>query len=290
MAQDVSPEWIGIDHRADSATVWAMRGTEVLATRELAIGVSTGAADLADHLRGLISDWQIADGTQIITCGAAAPPRDMADFRAVPCAPLAATPATTPLRIAGLRQASPPDLMQGDETRIAGFLSLNPDWGGVICLTGPQSRWVQISAGEVVSFQTFMTGELAALLSDRSTLQPAVAIDTWDEAAFAEALAETMSRPEKLAARLYGIHAHSLLGETSATSRARLLGYLIGAELAAARAYWLGQQIAVIGADDLAAPYVAALAAQGVPATRASAKRMTLAGLCAAYRLVGAKA
>ena len=33
----------------------------------------------------------------------------------------------------------------------------------MICLPGATSVWAQISAGEVVSFQTFLTGELLGL-------------------------------------------------------------------------------------------------------------------------------
>ena len=66
--------------------------------------------------------------------------------------------------------------------------------------------------------------------------------------------------------------------------RAELSGLLIGAELAAAKPYWLGQNVAIIGADTVAMPYVSGLAAQGVTATRADATNMTLAGIKTAYR------
>ena len=59
---------------------------------------------------------------------------------------------------------------------------------------------------------------------------------------------------------------------------------MIGAELAAARPYWLGMDIAIIGADAAARPYASALLSLGASATLADAERMTLAGLTAAYR------
>jgi 2-dehydro-3-deoxygalactonokinase len=67
-------------------------------------------------------------------------------------------------------------------------------------------------------------------------------------------------------------------------ARARLSGLLIGAELAAAKPYWLGQQIAVIGEGSLSKLYVDALSAQSAPATQVQAAAITLAGLAAAYR------
>ena len=54
--------------------------------------------------------------------------------------------------------------MRGEETQIAGALALLPDFDGVFCLPGTHSKWAHVSAGEVVSFQTYMTGELFALL------------------------------------------------------------------------------------------------------------------------------
>jgi phosphonate metabolism protein PhnN/1,5-bisphosphokinase (PRPP-forming) len=84
----------------------------------------------------------------------------------------------------GLRQGKPADVMRGEETQIAGFLALNPNWDGVICLPGTHSKWVHISAGEVVSFQTFLTGEMFALLSQASVLRHGMQGDGWDDAAF----------------------------------------------------------------------------------------------------------
>ncbi len=50
-------------------------------------------------------------------------------------------------------------------------------------------------------------------------------------------------------------------------------------ELAAAKPYWLGQRVTLIGAEKLSAAYSRALAAQGIEATRFNATDCTLAGL-----------
>ena len=87
-----------------------------------------------------------------------------------------------------------------------------------------------------------------------------------------------------MANRLFTLRAEGLLhGLGTEAATARLSGLLIGAELAAARPYWLGQRIALIGAPKLAAHYAAALALQGVVAETANATECTLAGLTAAY-------
>ena len=40
--------------------------------------------------------------------------------------------------------ASPPDVMRGEETQIAGALRLLPGYDGVLCLPGTHSKWVHI--------------------------------------------------------------------------------------------------------------------------------------------------
>jgi hypothetical protein len=70
---------------------------------------------------------------------------------------------------------NPPDVMRGEETQIAGFLAAAPGFDGVLCLPGTHAKWVQISAEEVVSFRTFMTGEMFDLLSAQSVLRHSIA-------------------------------------------------------------------------------------------------------------------
>lgn len=287
-------EWIAVDWGTSNLRVWAMQGTRVLARAASSAGMAGLARDgFGPALAELIDDWDVPHETPVIACGMVGSRQGWAEapYRSVPCTPLDAGLIKVPdtdrnVRIVpGLKQDTPADVMRGEETQIAGFLALNSGWDGVICLPGTHAKWVQISAGEVISFQTFMTGELFALISGHSVLRHSVATDAWDADAFAQAVSDTLSRPERLAAGLFAIRAGDLLQATPpGTSRARLSGLLIGAELAAARPYWLGQNVAVVGADATAGHYVDALAAQGVPATNADAERMTLAGLKAAYR------
>ena len=160
----------------------------------------------------------------------------------------------------------------------------HPNFDGVICLPGTHTKWVHISAGEVVSFQTFMTGELFALLSTQSVLRHSVDTEAFDQDSFTTALGDVMSRPQVIAAQLFSLRAASLIGDQSAAQgRARLSGLLIGLELAGARPYWLGQNVAIIGADTLAKHYQSALLLQGVDAQLYDVTDMTLAGLAAAY-------
>jgi len=294
MQTQITPEWIALDWGTSNLRGWAMQGGEVLAKATSDAGMGGLARDgFEPALQHLIADWTVTPKTPIIACGMVGSRQGWveAPYRPVPCTPLGGTGVAAPsdtltVRVLpGLRQATPSDVMRGEETQIAGFLALNPGWDGVICMPGTHTKWVQVSAGEVISFQTYMTGELYALLSTQSVLRHSVSSEGWDDAVFDFTVEETLSKPEKLAARLFAIRADDLLeGTPPATARARLSALLIGAELAGARPYWLGTNIAILGSDAGARAYARALQTQGATATIADTARMTLAGLTAAYR------
>ncbi|MBB3713024.1 2-dehydro-3-deoxygalactonokinase [Limimaricola variabilis] len=289
-----TPDWIALDWGTTHLRGWAMSGSgAVLEERGSAKGMGTLSPDQFEPaLREMCGDWLDHGPVPMIACGMVGARQGWveATYSAVPCAPLASQLTQVPggldvSIIPGLSQAEPADVMRGEETQIAGFLALNPNWSGVLCLPGSHSKWAHVSAGEVVSFRSFMTGELFAALSAHTVLRHSVQGTDWKEEAFAAAVNETLSRPERLASSLFSIRAADLLhGHGSGVARARLSGLLIGAELAAAKPYWLGQQIGVIGAGDLAELYVRALAAQAAPATQADATAVTLAGLTAAWK------
>jgi 2-dehydro-3-deoxygalactonokinase len=290
-------DWIAVDWGTSHLRAWAMQGAQACAHAQSGDGMGTLARDgFEPALLALIAPWLAADRTTtVIACGMVGSRQGWveAPYRSVPCAPLAGQLVTAPTRdlrlsvhvAPGLRQGKPADVMRGEETQIAGFLALNPNWDGVICLPGTHSKWVHISAGEVVSFQTFLTGEMFALLSQHSVLRHSVA--GWDDAGFADGLAQGVDRPERLLARLFSLRAEGLLhGLDPAIARARLSGLLIGAELAAAKPYWLGQRVALVGDAGLSASYATALRSLSVPVQVTDATAVTLAGLNAACALI----
>ena len=252
-------------------------------------------------LLDLIGDWLGMGRIPVLACGMIGGRGGLCevDYRPVPAKPADMRPSAVPGlrdgRIAlsimpGLCQSGPADVMRGEETQLAGFLTATPAFDGVVCLPGTHSKWVQISAAEVVSFQTAMTGELFSLLSQHSSLAQYVASDAVDPAAFDESLADLLSDPRRLAQRLFAIRADGLLHATApSVARGRLSGALIGAELAATRPYWLGQDVAIIGARPLAGLYARALGAQGVTAHVLDDDPMTLAGLTHTHAMTLAK-
>jgi 2-dehydro-3-deoxygalactonokinase len=288
----ITPAWIAVDWGTSNLRAWAMGADGVLAEASSDEGMGKLTRDQFEPaLLRLIGPWLGAARMPVVACGMVGSRQGWceAPYRAVPCTPLDAaaqaiaptTDARITVRIApGLKQSTPPDVMRGEETQIAGALRLMPGYDGILCLPGTHSKWAHISAGEVVSFQTFMTGEMFALLSEASVLRHGLQGAGWDDAAFDAAVSDAISRPERLGARLFSLRAEGLIaGLSPQAARARLSGLLIGTELAAARPYWLGQRVTLIGAEKLSAAYARALQLQGVEAERLSANDCTLAGL-----------
>jgi 2-dehydro-3-deoxygalactonokinase len=286
------PDWIAVDWGTSNLRAWAMGPDGLQAQLNSDDGMGRLARDeFEPALIRLIEPWLTAPVTRVIACGMVGSRQGWteAPYRATPCSPLDARQMTKvdteddriSMWIApGLKQMRPADVMRGEETQIAGALAMNPDFDGVLCLPGTHTKWAQISAGEVVSFQTFMTGEMFALLSQHSVLRHGLAQDGWDDGAFDAAVSDALSRPERLAAQLFSLRAEGLIaGLDGASARARLSGLLIGTELAAARPYWLGQPVSIIASARLSSAYARALAAQGLDARILPADACTLAGL-----------
>ncbi len=273
-----------------------MAGDVVLARLESDKGMGRLTPDaFEDVLVTLLGNWlnRAEAPIDVLVCGMAGARQGWreAPYQAVP-SKVPARGIPVPVRDArlavtilpGMSQAKPADVMRGEETQIGGFLRSEPAFDGVLCLPGTHTKWVHISAEEVVSFRTFMTGELFDLLSRQSVLRFSVG-DGWDDDAFATAVSDAMGRPAALSAELFGIRAGSLLdGTAEGAARARLSGLLIGAELAAARPYWLGQEVVILGEGGMAEAYRGALASLGATVRCVPVEGATLAGLIAARK------
>lgn len=284
-------EWIAVDWGTTRLRVFAMgpEGLRASATSDQGMsGLSPEAFEPA--LMQVISPWLGSGVTPVLACGMVGSRQGWAEapYRTVPCTPLEAgqmvkVPSRDP-RIAvyiapGLKQVSPADVMRGEETQIAGALAMNPSFDGAICLPGTHSKWCRISGHRVTGFQTFLTGEMFALLSEHSVLRHGFA-EGWDEAAFDGGVSDAIAQPERLLTQLFRLRAEGLIaGLTGAAARSRLSGLLIGAELALAREWWLGQPVLLIGAEALTSLYARTLAHHGVNAGCHSATECTISGL-----------
>ena len=155
--------------------------------------------------------------------------------------------------VPGLIQRGPlPNVMRGEETQVVGALARAPALAADsrVVLPGTHAKWVQVRDGRIIGFETFMTGELFALLREHSLLgRPAreaaatpidaAAIDaTAREAAFARGLAVARdSGPAGIAGRLFTTRSLYLTGELPpAATLDYLSGLLVGEEIRSAAA------------------------------------------------------
>ncbi|MFI4885585.1 MAG: 2-dehydro-3-deoxygalactonokinase [Steroidobacterales bacterium] len=176
------------------------------------------------------------------------------------------------------------DVMRGEETQVFGALILHPQLsrgGHLFLLPGTHSKWVEVNAGEIIRLQTFVTGELYALLCESSSLLRASARDAEAEDGF-EAGLERADHSD-LAASLFETRSAQLTsGKTGGWAREFLSGLLLGAEtrsMLRSSALPPGGAVTIIGEPALAALYGRALARSGVHSDRLDGETTVLAGL-----------
>lgn len=292
----ITPDWIAVDWGTTNLRVWAMTADgQVLDKRHSEDGMSgLTRSEFEPALLKLINDWLGVAGVPVLCCGMVGSRQGWveAPYRTAPCTPLAPAPTRAQAKdprlnvhvIRGIKQLNPADVMRGEETQIAGLLSVTSDFDGVVCLPGTHTKWVQVVDGEIVRFTTFMTGELFALLSQKSVLRHFTDATGWDEASFLSAINNTMTNPANLAAYLFSLRAESLIGDLgSPTARARLSGLLIGLELGAAQGFWRDGNVVILGENGLAKTYLSALNSQNAKARTVAHQNLTLAGLSVAF-------
>lgn len=290
--------WIAVDWGTTQLRAWALAaGGEVLHRAASTRGMGSLAVDQFEAaLLELIDGWLTADRvTEVVACGMVGARQGWreAPYAEVPCAPQAIARVIRPevsdarMRVSiipGLCHRSPADVMRGEETQIAGLLAEWPDYHGLVCLPGTHSKWAEVRGGQVLGFQTFMTGELFALLSGQSVLRHGMQGDHHlDLPAFDAGLRAASERP--LLGALFGLRAESLLeGLAPTAARSRLSGLLIGQELAGLPERWQGLPVCVIGDGEAAERYRHALATLNITAQTLGAEQVTLAGLAAAHQ------
>ena len=291
-------EWVAVDWGTSNLRYWAMSSDDVLHSRRMPLGmVNLGQVSYEKVLVNALDTFlHPSRCTPILICGMAGARQGWkeAPYKSVPCKPPeldeaiiveCQDPRIFVKILPGLKQNNPADIMRGEETQIKGILEKHNRFDGVVCLPGTHTKWVRISAGEVVSFQTFMTGEMFSLLSERSVLKHSIYKGGWDETVFKDSIEEIISNNKIFAAKLFSLRAKSILESLSGSdARARLSGYLIGLELSGSRAYWLGEKVFVLGEDLISVPYEIGLRSQGVTVIRELLdKEASLEGLKAIF-------
>jgi 2-dehydro-3-deoxygalactonokinase len=298
MSNETDIAWIAADWGTTNLRVWAQDlAGRTLAHRQSDKGMGKLARpDFEPALLDLVSDLLPAGcRVPVIICGMAGARQGWAEapYMTTPCAPPSAEDATRvetsdsrlDVRILpGIKQMSPPDVMRGEETQIAGFLAGIPGYSGTLCLPGTHTKWVALKDGRVERFQTFMTGESFALYSGQSVLRHGLSADKPDETAFRTAVTRLLDEPTRFAAELFAVRAAGLIAcQTPEQAGGRLSGILIGAELAAVRDTFDLSDVVLLGSDGIARSYRTALECLGCDASLLDSGTITLEGLALAY-------
>lgn len=180
--------------------------------------------------------------------------------------PLKSGVAIEVILVSGLKTET--DVMRGEETEAVGLATLHPEWFDdrdiLLILPGTHSKHLTISGDNIVSFQTFMTGELFAHLAQMPTLKHCVdsARITPSSAHFRQGVRQALN--EELLPSLFKVRALNLLGHADRQqSHAYLSGLLIGSELRSAMEE-RAPELAIAATGDLAGLYQAAIDETGI--------------------------
>lgn len=172
-----------------------------------------------------------------------------------------------------------PDVMRGEEVQIFGALQMAGCDSATLVLPGTHSKWVQVHGGRVTHFQTFMTGEVFALMSQHSILGKTLDLNgAFDEATFLQGVDQSQ-QPGSVLNKLFAVRTLGLFERLSAKALTSYLsGLLIGEELRTPNTPPSQGPVILIGSDALTLRYTLALQHLGLSCQSRGAEA-TWAGL-----------
>ena len=298
---DIKAKWIAADWGTTHMRAWAIGEEDnVLAFRES----NEGMKDLQQNefepvLLRLIESW--LDDTKVTTvmaCGMVGAKQGWVEtpYLKTPCVPIDNNQLTTANTldkrikvhlVPGVMQNHPADIMRGEETQIAGFINKNQDFNGVVCLPGTHSKWVNIDEGQIISFKTFMTGELFGVITNHTLIRHSTSIKGWIQESFEDGIHEGFNNPGLIASNLFSLRAESIVNNLGRDqARSNLSGLLLGVELNGAQSYWKNNDVTLIGSELLSNNYNQGLKVLGGQSQSFSLEAATLSGLSYAYRVL----
>lgn len=149
-------------------------------------------------------------------------------------------------------QAGVSDVMRGEEVQVLGILDHIAEGEHTVCLPGTHSKWALVRDGRILSFSTYMTGEVFAVLKQHSILARTMTVDDFDQATFIQGVARSVD-PGGLLHHLFGARAEVLAGQIAEQHSASYLsGIVIGHEL---RSVTIADRFHLVGGTDLTALY-----------------------------------
>jgi 2-dehydro-3-deoxygalactonokinase len=157
------------------------------------------------------------------------------------------------------------DVMRSEETQVFGALE---DGVSHFITPGTHSKWIDVDGARIVRFDTYITGELYAVLKSHSILGRLMEGEAPDDAVFRKGVEKALAEPAGLPHILFSARSRVLYQEITGSSVAAYLsGLLIGAEVAhalmsrEAKAGYL-----VLASPKIGGAYVKALDVAGVVA------------------------
>ena len=293
-----TPALFALDWGTSSLRAYAMGADgAVLATRRSEHGVMHLPAGPDIHspadafeqaLQLLCGDW-LAGHPQapLIACGMVGSAQGWreAPYRPLPsreadlagAVTLVERPGGQPLHVVPglLQDGELPNVMRGEETQIMGVLQSRADEGRtperlLVGLPGTHTKWAWIEHGAVTHFETFMTGEVYAALTQHTILGRTMVLGgELDEPAFARGLRVARSPLGALGvlSTVFSVRTLGLTRQLTGGAQSDYLsGLLIGHEVAALTPTLRdGAEVVLCGEPVLCMRYASALEAQGLP-------------------------
>jgi 2-dehydro-3-deoxygalactonokinase len=162
------------------------------------------------------------------------------------------------------------DVMRGEETQLWGAAL---PAGSVCVLPGTHAKWVHVGdAGTVLSFQTYMTGELYALLTQHGILGRLMQFGHQRPQAFEHGVRLGLAEHANATHAIFAARTTGLMGQVEPEGLPDFLsGLLIGIEIGSATQAARPARVDLLGDDGLCTRYEAALDVAGIAHRRAPA-------------------
>jgi len=166
----------------------------------------------------------------------------------------------------GLSYRSPdgmPDVMRSEEVQVFGSLDLGVSH---FVTPGTHSKWIATQGDRLVSYATYVTGEVFAALKDHTILGRLMAPGPDDEEAFAMGVRAALADPAGFLHRIFSARSLGLFGELAPEAIASYLsGQVIGSEVAhAIRDNPREAEYAVLASPGIGGRYVKAIEIAGL--------------------------
>ena len=181
--------------------------------------------------------------------------------------------------VKGLSQKQPYDVIRGEETQILGYLESDKKFSGFICLPGTHSKWIKITAGKLINFKTYMTGELFEIISRNSILKYSINDKKINLKTFKNSVILSQKKYFNLFDYLFEFRSRALLTKKKYYPKSELLAYLIGNEIKSNINNLRNFKVIIIGSDYNSKLYSQAMQILKIDNKIINSKNVTINGL-----------